>query len=111
MDLTNCALCEQVIIKGNCIYRGFDNTYCSKLCLRKQCFAIDIIDPEHKTPAKWKEANNAYIINIPEEIENTKVESPKICTETKTSKLSLVQYSILIASTFGICYHNSVPLL
>ena len=66
MNLTNCALCNQVITTGNNIYRAFDNTYCSKICLNQKCFSIYRIDPEHKTPTKWKDASCTYIINIPQ---------------------------------------------
>jgi len=119
MDLTNCALCEQAIIKGNSIYRAFDNTYCSNICLRKKCFSIDSIDPEHKIPTKWKEANCTHVINIPKEIEKQKEHRHITFKETSPSKLSIVQYSLLIASTFGIIGFknfssnnpNSLPLL
>ena len=78
MNLTTCALCSHHIESGNNIYRGFDNTYCSKACLRKKCFSIDIIDPEHQTPSKWYEGQSQYIIDISNDSKEPENEIQKI---------------------------------
>ena len=107
MDLSKCALCDQVIIKGARIYRAFDNTYCSKVCSIKTCSSIDRIDPEHKMPAKWKNASCAHIISISEESQKYKDHIQQTSNEISLSKLSLVQYSLIIASTFGIIAYKN----
>ena len=110
MNLSTCALCSSTIDSSNSIYRAFDNTYCSKACLRDKCFSINIIDPEHIVPSIWHKSQSQSTINISEDIEKPNEESNEesnevISTNFSTnnmSKLSLTQYSYLIASTFGI---------
>jgi len=102
MNLSSCDLCSQVIQKGNRIYRAFDNTYCSRHCLNTKCYTIDTIDPEYKFPLKWSHSTPACLIEIPNKIEERKKSVTQKLMNINVSKLSLIQYSYLIATSFGI---------
>jgi len=65
MNLNQCDECYIRILSGHTLYRAFDNTYCSKLCLQKICCNKDNIEQENQRSSNWPGSETDHLINIP----------------------------------------------
>ena len=102
MNLNMCAMCHICIKKDSNIHRAFDNTYCSRVCLNKKCKLIDSVDPSYKMPSRWHDNNPENYIDIPSDSNKQMNSVIKKYIEVDFTKLSIIQYTYLIASTFGV---------
>ena len=57
ISINHCDICGSYIPKQSKIYRAYDSTSCSELCISKKHKIIKTIDPTYNKPTSWQSTN------------------------------------------------------